>query len=71
MCNSCHSRRNSTQSHDVVMTLPEKCCCENRITFLKFRMQVVEGLLHKYDDTDSGQKNSSCPPTDDNPAYLT
>ena len=42
-----------------------------RITFLEFRIQVVEELLHKYDDAASGQKNVGRPPAIDNPACLT
>ncbi|GFX20067.1 piggyBac transposable element-derived protein 4 [Trichonephila clavipes] len=49
--------------------------CKNvvgkRIAFLEFRIQVVEDLSHKYDDTASGQKNPDIPPTVDNSGCLT
>lgn len=38
---------------------------------MSLRNQVVEELLHKYDDAASRQKNLSRPPTIDNPASLT
>ncbi|GFS94375.1 HTH_Tnp_Tc3_2 domain-containing protein [Trichonephila clavipes] len=34
----------------------------------EFRFRVVEGLLYKYDDAASEQKNAGRPPTTDNPA---
>ncbi|GFV14743.1 hypothetical protein TNCV_3959531 [Trichonephila clavipes] len=37
-----------------------------RITFLEFRIQVVEEHFHKYEDTTSGQKNPDRPPTVEN-----
>ena len=40
----------------------------NGTTFLEFRIQVVEELLHKYDSAVSGQKNLSRSPTIDNSA---
>ncbi|GFU08631.1 piggyBac transposable element-derived protein 4 [Nephila pilipes] len=40
-------------------------------TEFEFLVQVVEELLHKYDDAASGQKNLGRPPTRDNPNRLT
>ncbi|GFW29291.1 hypothetical protein TNCV_742331 [Trichonephila clavipes] len=38
-----------------------------RIACLEFRIQVVEELLHKYDDAASEQNSFCRPPTVDNP----
>ncbi|GFV36079.1 hypothetical protein TNCV_345951 [Trichonephila clavipes] len=42
-----------------------------RITFIEFRIQIVEELLHKYDSTAIEQKNAGRPPTVNSPACLT
>ncbi|GFW81306.1 hypothetical protein TNCV_376541 [Trichonephila clavipes] len=43
---------------------------EKRITFSEYRNEVAEVLFYKYEDADSGQRNSGKPSTVDNPARL-
>ncbi|GFV67998.1 piggyBac transposable element-derived protein 4 [Trichonephila clavipes] len=48
-----------------------KKAVKKSVTYLEFRIQIVEELLHKYEDTAFGQMSPGRPPTVDNPACLT
>ncbi|GFY26232.1 transposable element Tc3 transposase [Trichonephila clavipes] len=48
------------QIDNLILSMPRR----------ELQHQIVEGLLHEHDDTDSGQKNPGIPPPVDNSARL-